>query len=232
MATIKSKNVAFQLISDHHFEYCPLSPEELGSESRKRALIYADQLVPTARYLLIAGDICKAAVQHYVLFLKALYMKRDGWDNIFLVLGETEYMAQSHMSYLWRRLERWKALAPGEDKNYPADARETQQQKDKLVILNRTAGSLEGGKIVVMGCTLWSRLRDDHRYLNRPDRSFDGWVGIPGSTAQAHRDRFEEDLGWLRGCVERVRRTNPEAKILIVTHCKGFFLIHTKRVAC
>ncbi|KUJ15343.1 uncharacterized protein LY89DRAFT_686104 [Mollisia scopiformis] len=83
-----------------------------------------------------------------------------------------------------------------------------------LTVLENQSADLSGlgHDITILGCTLWSRIREDAAPASGDAGT---WTG---ETNAAHNERFERSYQWLKDEVARVRRERPTHRIIIMTH--------------
>lgn len=83
-----------------------------------------------------------------------------------------------------------------------------------LTVLEEQSADLSGlgYDITILGCTLWSKIRDD---AAPESGDVGGWTG---ETNEAHNLRYEQSYQWIKNEVLRIRRERPSHRIIIMTH--------------
>lgn len=139
---------SLQIASDLHIEF--LNALDNGKELEKNVVHHTTG----AKYLALLGDIgvvCAVGeegkptgMQQYRAFLRA---QAKHYEKVIVITGNHEYY-NSSVEDVDRRIEEMCAEMP-----------------DKLVFLNSQHPSVElcGGKVRVIGCTLWSEVPEDPR---------------------------------------------------------------------
>ncbi|CZR58148.1 uncharacterized protein PAC_08039 [Phialocephala subalpina] len=96
----------------------------------------------------------------------------------------------------------------------PGDTGSVNQKQSRYSVLEKDSYDMEldGYKITILGCTMWSDIR-----LTDNKGASDGGL-ILGNGQVSHRRRFVESVAWIRGKVQKVRIEKPDHKILIMTH--------------
>lgn len=163
------------------------------------------KIQPSAPLLVLAGDIGRLIdYEAYLLFLAA---QTAQFEHIFLVLGNHEFNGLSISEGIEQaqRLE-IEAILCG-----------------KLTLLNQTRFDVPNSEVIVMGCTLWSRIPDNVRKVVQAHVK--DFQKIKDWTIDDHNSLHESDLNWLSDQVALVRRENMvtakrerERKVLVVTH--------------
>ncbi|TVY92920.1 Uncharacterized protein LAWI1_G004652 [Lachnellula willkommii] len=190
-----SSSHSFQILSDLHLE--------VGQQ-------YSTfEIPPSAPYLILAGDIGRLI--DYDSYLSFLARQMQGFEKVFLVLGNHEFYGLSFPAGLQqaRNLEREPVL------------------NQKLVLLHQTRFDVPDSEISVLGCTLWSRIRDDAREVVR--MKVKDFEKITDWEVASHNAAYEADIEWLRGQVAGMREAGKgkgkggagkrsERTTLIVTH--------------
>ncbi|TVY20583.1 Uncharacterized protein LARI1_G002525 [Lachnellula arida] len=163
------------------------------------------EIPPSAPYLILAGDIGRLI--DYTPYLSFLARQTPRFQKVFLVLGNHEFYGLSFPAGLQqaRNLEREPVL------------------NQKLVLLHQTRFDVPGSEIWVLGCTLWSKIRDDAREVVRM-RVKDFEMITDWSVAN-HNAAYEADIEWLKGQMTDIQeaykgnpKKQPERTTLIVTH--------------
>jgi len=178
---------SFQLISDIHLEFYKLSNIPF--------------IIPTADYLILAGDIGKPKSDIYYTFMQDCSEK---FKHTFVICGNHEYYSNHHT---------------------------IQQIDDHFIHLNNEWSnvhflqrmSFELDDIIILGCTLWSHIPDsmlssivdmmnDYNHIMIGKNENHKYIKLdPNYVNQLHQN----DLEWLRRNIESL---STDKKILIITH--------------
>lgn len=192
-----------QFASDLHLE---------GVLDRKRDAP-VDLIKPSAKYLVLAGDICTLTPDVLPRYTAWLRRVAEGFTKVFVLAGNHEYYGTS--------------LAEGR-----AALAAVCASDPRIVHLDRTRVELEEG-VVLLGCTLWSHiprhaetgvlsLLNDYRVI-RPAADADGAAPRFGSKASLARAihaelsaEHDEDLGWLTQEISRAEKRGE--RVVVATH--------------
>ncbi|KAG4032151.1 hypothetical protein MFRU_007g00640 [Monilinia fructicola] len=183
----------FQILSDLHLE--------VSSQ------YYTFDIPPSAPYLILAGDIGRLV--DYDAYLAFLAKQAAQFEKVFLVLGNHEFYGLSFPAALKeaQRLEK-EAILNG-----------------KLVLCHQKHSVIEIGnsQIIVLGCTLWSKINDDAR--DAVEARVKDFKNIDSWSIDDHNAAHTADLEWLSNQVASIQTQNksramgePERNILIITH--------------
>ncbi|KAB8289666.1 hypothetical protein EYC80_010579 [Monilinia laxa] len=183
----------FQILSDLHLE--------VSSQ------YYTFDIPPSAPYLILAGDIGRLI--DYDAYLAFLAKQTTQFEKVFLVLGNHEFY----------------------DLSFPAALKEA-QRLEKEAILNgklvlchqkHSVIEIENSQIIVLGCTLWSKINDDAR--DAVQGRIKDFKNIDSWSIDDHNAAHTADLEWLSSQVASIQTQNksramgePERRILIITH--------------
>lgn len=181
------KSSRFQIMSDLHLE--------VGQQYS------AFNVLPTAPYLVLAGDI--GQLSNYELYLSFLRLQCDQFSRVFLVLGNHEFfgMSHDHGIHIASCLEKEPILL------------------GRLVVLHRRRYDfVENPDITVLGCTLWSRIQPEARQI--VESKVKDFRRIHDWGVDKHNAEHDKDVDWLQKQVEMIRKepNGLHRRIIIVTH--------------
>lgn len=212
----------FQYISDAHLENCRDYP----------------RLVPTAKYLFLVGDIGHVSSPVWREFMEYLHgqtvdgtktnnVTGDGdvgdkekqmvWYRIFYVLGNHEYYSNSKtMPTLKKAYEEY--LAP-----FP---RITLLDRGDTIILPDATNPDGGGKIAVLGATMWPQAEfslvsqiNDFRRINLKSDPANPESRTITISPHAMNELHLADREWLFGKLAETLTNNPDTEqIIILSH--------------
>ena len=198
----------FQYISDAHLENCRDYP----------------RLTPTARYLFLAGDIGHVSSPVWRAFMEYLHGQTVdglsdgvGWYRIFYVLGNHEYYSNSKtMPILKKAYQEY--LAPFQ--------RITLLDRGEPIILPDATGLDGGGRIAVLGGTMWPQAEfslvsqiNDFRRINLKADPANPESRTINITPMAMNELYLADREWLFGKLAGVLTNNPDIQqIIILSH--------------
>lgn len=169
----------FQYASDLHLEFQP--------ESEK---LWETLLVPCAKNLILAGDICcaekRSILVHFLIWCKSK------WERVIYVPGNHEYYGLS--------------LAEG------GTILEKIGKECAVEVLN--PGVVEVDNVLIIGATMWSHIPDSD--IRKAKNGLNDFVRIEEHSVPLHNKRFEEELGYLKREVKKGYEDGKE--MLIVTH--------------
>ncbi|KAE8445152.1 hypothetical protein EG329_013648 [Mollisiaceae sp. DMI_Dod_QoI] len=200
--------VHFQLASDLHMQ------TSYGK--------YDYHIPKRAKYLLLPGDIgavgrtdnvsssSRKPRHHAQLFLEFLARQCSQFERVFLVAGNHEYKQNT--------IAHGDATLKGFETHASMHGRLTVLEKDRFDLRDEGNGNGKGILLTVLGCALWSRLREDQPEAADNDMERVDGRGIVGNSREAHNARFEDSLGWIQEEVGKVRREDPKRRILVMTH--------------
>lgn len=160
---------------------------------------YPDFMIPPkAPYLILAGDIGR--LKDYQMYLQFLQRQCAVFTKVFLVLGNHEFFGVSRA----RGLE----LA-GFLENEPAC-------HGKLYLLHRTRVDLDDLNIVMLGCTLHSKIPSKVQLMVQMKVS--DFHQIENWTVDDHNAEHQSDVIWLQQEVSKIRTDSPRRRVLVITH--------------
>jgi hypothetical protein len=193
-----------QFASDLHLE---------GLFGRKREAPL-DIIIPSAKYLVLAGDICTLTPDVIAQYFAWLSRIAEGFTRVFVLAGNHEYYGTS--------------LAEGR-----ATLASVCASDPRIVHLDRTRIELEEG-IVLLGCTLWSHiprhaessvlgLLNDYRVirpatgdLHSTPRRFGCSAGLARAIHAELSAEHDADLGWLTDEIGRAAKRGQ--RVIVATH--------------
>lgn len=160
---------------------------------------YPDFLIsPKAPYLILAGDIGR--LKDYQLYLQFLQRQCTVFTKVFLVLGNHEFFGLSRA--------RGHELAESLEKEPGCHGR--------LCVLYRTRLDLDHLNIVVLGCTLHSKIPSKAQLMVQMKVS--DFHQIESWTVNDHNTEHQSDVNWLQHEVNRVCTDRPRRRVLVITH--------------
>jgi predicted phosphodiesterase len=161
------------------------------------------EIPPSAPYLILAGDIGR--LLDYEFYLAFLAKQTAQFEKVFLVLGNHEFYGLSFSTGIKtaQKLESEPILS------------------GKLILLHQKRFDVPNSSVTLLGCTLWSRIRQDAKEIVQMKVS--DFKKIEGWTPDTHNAEYESDVAWLRGEVQKIHEETKtekgaKRKILIVTH--------------
>ncbi|ROT39718.1 hypothetical protein SODALDRAFT_339161 [Sodiomyces alkalinus F11] len=126
----------------------------------------------------------------------------ERYQRVFLVLGNNEFHGMDHATGIStaKKLEN-EPLLDG-----------------KLTLLHRTRSDVDHGQTVVsvLGCTLWSRIRDDA--ADQVRSKVKDFQSIQGWTVERHNAEHEADVQWLKNEIGLIARDEPNNVVIVITH--------------
>jgi len=198
MADASSENQAskrllrFQILSDLHLE----SPATRF------------QITPNAPYLLLLGDIHNQNSYPSNQLLEFLETQLAQFELVFFVFGNHE---PYHSSWPSTKAS-LKAFARSIDNPNGEDA-----ASGKLIILDQTRYDFTDYNLTILGCTLFSHIPEEEKFrVGKRIQDFDGT--IENWTIEDHNAAHASDLTWLNEQVTAIAATEPNRKVMILTH--------------
>lgn len=91
---------------------------------------------------------------------------------------------------------------------------------ENFILMNRRRLDLEGGKLIVLGCTLHSYIPPDTPLTNDFEQIRDWRV-------ESHNAQFWKDRAWLQEALANINRSLPRSRVIIVTHYAPAFGLTT-----
>lgn len=126
-----------------------------------------------------------------------------------MILGNNEPKGKGKHTDGWEEATNWMRKCAG-----------SEEMKGGLKFLERSevdmmaeVGNLD---VIILGCTLWSRIRQDQPDAGRTDTlAIKLWKPRP----QKNNEVFERSYNWLKDTVKDIRQTRRKsARILVITH--------------
>ena len=214
-----------QYVSDIHLE--------TSNSSRPN---FNNILDPIAPYLVLAGDIGNPSTDIYEEFLK--YCSYN-FKQVFYVLGNHEY----YNSYRVEKLLKSKSFITDKQfqdlsKKLELDSVESRLRKIRGVcskylnirLLNQDSYKIPDSDYIVVGCTLWSKLKmAPYNYLQ-----FNDFFRIcEDSNSLLHPNTYnkwnESDKEYIKKTLILLYQENPNYKIIMVTHhCPTYDILQAK----
>jgi predicted MPP superfamily phosphohydrolase len=222
--------VKIQYLSDIHLETHFNSSKHLFQEILK----------PSAPYLALCGDIGYPGAQLYEPFLKYC---SDNFEHVFYIAGNHEYYNDMKAIKFLKTKQFIEKSVPEDElrrlsMRFSRDTRETRTQKIREIcqqftnihFLDKETFQIPNTTIIVVGCTLWSKLDmnpyklpqfndfnricEDKDTLLRP-RTYDDWN--------------VEHVEFLGNTLAKIQNESPDLKIVVLTHhCPTYDIIIEK----
>ena len=219
-----------QYVSDIHLETHNNTSKE----------IFKSILKPSAPYLALCGDIGYPGAQLYEPFLKYC---SENFEHVFYIAGNHEfYNDPKAIKYLKTKkimegsmsdeaLRRISAKFPRES---PQDRivkiREICNKFSNIHFLDKEVYQVPNTNIIVVGCTLWTKLSmDPYMYFrfNDFERICENQNTI--LSPRVYDNWFKENLDFIVEKIPSLHQTNPDAKIIVLTHhCPTYDIIVDK----
>jgi len=181
-----------QVVGDMHLENCRDFP----------------RIVPTAKYLFLAGDIGHISNPVWRSFIEYINGLEPGWHRIFYVLGNHEYYSNS--------------------KTMPVLKKAYQEYLDRYLrikLLDRNVVYLPEDGCVVLGATMWSQAEfslvqqiNDFRRINLKSDPLNPESRTITITPMAMNELHIADKEWLFGAFSECAIRDDIATIIILTH--------------
>jgi Calcineurin-like phosphoesterase len=184
----------FQILSDLHLETPPA---------------YDVFSIPTrAPYLALLGDIGDFSKAGLMNFLTEQLAK---FEIVFFLLGNHEPYHGS-----WSDVKaKLTAFARG-----IAQRRTKEQNLGQFVFLDQTRYDINN-YVTVLGCTLYSNILDDQ--LEHVSFGLNDFYHIEDWDVHLHRKEHQSDLKWLNERVRSISESEPQRKIVILSHHSPVF---------
>jgi hypothetical protein len=194
--------VKFQIMSDLHFEHSIRETFKFGD--------HYEEWPPggwpvLADYLIIAGDT-GLLHRHYDKLRDFFRRRCKEYKLVFFVAGNKDFPESSEKTY--------------REGIFRAECLETDWgMNGKLKFLNKKRFDLRenGVTISILGCTLWTLIREEQfRYVRSMNME-----EIRGETPSSRNNRFRMELNWIKSEVKKIRETEEdgvERKIMVITH--------------
>lgn len=219
-----------QYVSDIHLE----------THHNTSKAIFEKILKPSAPYLALCGDIGYPGAQLYEPFLE--YCSKH-FEHVFYIAGNHEFYNDTKaIKYLKTKKfieksvtnEELRRISMRFPRESPEDRikqiREICQKFSNIHFLDKETFKIPGTDIIVVGCTLWSKLdmnphmlpqfNDFNRICQDKDtllmpKTYDNWN--------------EEHVEFLGTALTKIHADSPDAKVLVLTHhCPTYDIIIEK----
>jgi predicted MPP superfamily phosphohydrolase len=215
-----------QYVSDIHLETRP-------NTSKPN---FKDILYPVAPYLALCGDIGNPLTPNYEEFLKYC---SENFELVFYVLGNHEYYNSYKVEKLLKTRKfitdlQFKELS----EKLELDSVESRLRKIRGVcskypnirLLNQDSYKFPDSDYVVIGCTLWSKLKM-HPYKYTVFNDF--YRICEDNESLLHPDTYNKwnssDKEYIRNTLKTLYEENPNYKIIMLTHhCPTYDVIVDK----
>jgi predicted phosphodiesterase len=185
-----SNLVQIQLMSDLHLE-----------TPKSRPTYNEFVIQPQCKYLALLGDI--GIVKDQALF-HFLELQLQHFDKVFFVLGNHEPYQSTHY-------EATKAM-----QQFEIDIKTRRKPTTgEFIFLHRTRHNLSEA-VTILGCTLQSRISQDQ--MQTVSMFCSDFQEICDWTVEMHNDAHGEDLTWLNEQVSVIQDTDPNRRIMVMSH--------------
>lgn len=162
------------------------------------------EIIPEAPYLALIGDIGHVEDKGLFTFLK---QQLQQFRTVLFLFGNHEPYESSFPSA--------KAKMRDFEESIKKERQAGKSTLGTFVFLDQTRFDLSP-RITILGCTLFSRIRpeqSDHVSFGLND-----FHRIKDWTVEQHTDAHTADLAWLNERVSTIAETEPERRIVILTH--------------
>jgi predicted MPP superfamily phosphohydrolase len=222
--------IKFQYVSDIHLE----------THHNTSKTIFEKILKPSAPYLALCGDIGYPGAQLYEPFLE--YCSKS-FEHVFYIAGNHEYYNNSKtIKYLKNKRYIEKSVSEDELKRmsamFPRETPESRNQKIREIcsqfpnihFLDKETYQVPDTNIIIVGCTLWSKLdMDPYMYSRFNDFSMICIDKDTILTPTVYAKWFEEHLDFISKTLPDLHEKSPDAKIIVLTHhCPTYEIITDK----
>jgi len=160
------------------------------------------EIIPMAPYLALIGDIGCAKDPEYLSFLERQLSK---FKIVFLVLGNHEPFHNSWATTKQRLRQFEKEIA----------VKNSDGNLGSFLVTDQTRYDISPN-LTVLGCTLFSGISPSQKESVSLD--FSDFRRIENWTVEDHNKAFLEDLSWLNSQVKSITDTEPDRRIVILTH--------------
>ena len=158
-----------------------------------------------APYLILAGDVGRLC--DYQMYLDFLTKQCLRFLKVFLVLGNHEFYGGSRAEGL----------------RFAADLEQEAALQGRLIVLNRRRVDVSDN-VIVLGCTLHSRISDVHRAV--VESKVKDFTRIQNWTVSDHNTEHSADVEWLQNQIRDIKKgervdskgTTRSREIVVVTH--------------
>lgn len=217
-----------------------LSDIHLETHHNTSKAIFEKILKPSAPYLALCGDIGYPGTQLYEPFLE--YCSKN-FEHVFYIAGNHEYYNDTKaIKYLKTKQFIEKSVSEEElrrisirfPRKSPEDRakqiRSICQKFPNIHFLDKETFKIPGTDIVVVGCTLWSKLdmkphmlpqfNDFQRICQDKDT-----ILLP----KTYDDWNEDHVDFLNTTIRKIQVESPDLKVLVLTHhCPTYDIIVDK----
>lgn len=222
--------IKIQYVSDIHLE----------THHNTSKTIFEKILKPSAPYLALCGDIGYPGAQLYEPFLKYC---SESFEQVFYIAGNHEYYNDSRaIKYLKTKqfieksvseeeLRRLSAKVPRETpESRNTKIREICSQFPNVHFLDKEIYQIPNTNIIIVGCTLWSRLdMDPYMYSRFNDFNMICIDKDTILTPKVYAKWFEEHLDFIAKTIPELHTKSPDTKIIVLTHhCPTYEIITDK----
>jgi hypothetical protein len=184
-------SVRIQILSDLHLE--------------NPAAYDLFEIPPAAPNLALLGDIGHAKDDGLFIFLRR---QLENFQTVFFLLGNHEPYHSSHPAARNRLREFQLAI----DNERTKDA---EKSLGRFIFLERTRFDISP-TVTILGCTLFSHIQPPQRdYVSFGLNDF---YHITDWTVDDHNHEHAADVAWLNEQVHHLMTTEPERKIVVLTH--------------
>jgi len=155
-----------------------------------------------APYLALLGDIGCVKHPEYFAFLEH---QLSNFEIVFLLLGNQEAY-DSDWTNVKQKIQNF---------SREISAKKADKNLGSFVFLDQTRFDVSP-KLTILGCTLFSKIPP----ANMKDVSFglNDFYKIEDWTVEQHNEAHAADLAWLNTQVDSIAETEPERRIIILTH--------------
>ncbi len=181
-----------QIIGDLHLENCRDFP----------------RFEPTAKYLILAGDIGHLNCAVWREFIKYLSGQEPGWDRIFYVLGNHEYYSNSKTMEVLR-----------------TGYRDYLAQFPRITLLDKEVVYLPDDGCVVLGATMWGQAEfslvsqiNDFRRINLKSDPTNPASRTINITPPVMNEMHHSEKEWLFNELDACEKHTEVSTIIIITH--------------
>ena len=220
----------FQYLSDIHLE----------THHNTSKAIFEKILKPSAPYLALCGDIGNPGAQLYELFLEYC---SNNFEHVFYIAGNHEFYNNmksikflKNKEYISKELDETSLRRLSTQ--FSRDTTETRTQKIREIckkfpnihFLDKETFKIPNTNIIVVGCTLWSKL-DMHPYKLQQFNDFHMICEDKDTLLRprTYDDWNEEHIKFLGTTLSKIYNESPDIKVLVLTHhCPTYDIIIEK----
>jgi hypothetical protein len=223
-------SVKIQYVSDIHLE----------THHNTSKAIFEKILKPSAPYLALCGDIGYPGAALYEPFLE--YCSKH-FEHVFYIAGNHEFYNDTKAIKFLKTKEFVKKSVPEDELRrlslrFSRDTRETRTQKIRelcqqfpnIHFLDKETFHIPNTNIIVVGCTLWSKLDMNPHILPQ----FNDFQRICEDKdtllmPKTYDDWNVEHVEFLGNTLTRLQDESPDSKVLVLTHhCPTYDIIIEK----